>query len=393
MELQTNIRKELWSAIESTYKAENYSHAIVDAWHYLRDTVREKTGLDGDGHSLIGNAFGGENPRLRINRLETETERNEQKGMEQLLRGIFQGIRSPRSHEKNEDEKNTADAIVFFVDYLVSVIDKSEEAYSIARFLERVYEPLFVDTKQYARLLINEIPKNKKFDTLVEIYRNKNSEGGEKIKHIVNGILRNVSNSQVNEFLGIVSEELKMAQDNVTIINTLRLLSPSYWLRVDKAARIRIENKLLKSIEEGEVNPTTGRLYEDLGDFGTWAKTFIPYFELKSEVAQIFIQKLEDDDAYDRAYIAIFFMGDLPKLLPKKNQKAKYVSAISKAIKTGDSILHRELVKWIDKFPEDVQKLFSEELKDLSDHENPGTYLSDGTPFLSSGDIEEEIPF
>jgi len=94
MNLQTHIRNSLWLAIQSTYQAGNYSHAILDAMHYLSNVLREKTGVDGDGTTLVGQALGGDSPRLRINKLQTETERNEQRGIESVLRGLYQAIRN-----------------------------------------------------------------------------------------------------------------------------------------------------------------------------------------------------------------------------------------------------------------------------------------------------------
>ena len=89
MNLKTHISQQLWLAISNTYESENYSHAILDAAHYLSDVLREKTGVDGDGQSLVGKALGGQAPILRINKLQTESERNTQKGLEQILSLYF----------------------------------------------------------------------------------------------------------------------------------------------------------------------------------------------------------------------------------------------------------------------------------------------------------------
>lgn len=82
MNLKTHIHPQLWLAISNTYEAENYSHSILDAIHYLSDMLREKSGQDGDGQSLVGKALGGKSPILRINKLQTESERNVQKGLQ-----------------------------------------------------------------------------------------------------------------------------------------------------------------------------------------------------------------------------------------------------------------------------------------------------------------------
>src|ERR1700759_2453879 len=111
MNLQTHIKNNLWLAIQSTYEAGNYSHAVNDAMHYLSNVLRERTGVDGDGAALVGQALGGDSPRLRINKLQTETEKNEQKGIKSILRGMYQAIRNPRSHEQIEDKQEVADSI------------------------------------------------------------------------------------------------------------------------------------------------------------------------------------------------------------------------------------------------------------------------------------------
>lgn len=38
-----------------------------------------------------------------------------QRGMEQLLRGLYQGVRNPRSHEKIADAEDDAQIIIMFV--------------------------------------------------------------------------------------------------------------------------------------------------------------------------------------------------------------------------------------------------------------------------------------
>ena len=141
--------------------------------HYFSNVLREKTGVDGDGATLVGQALGGDSPRLRINKLQSETERNEQRGIENILRGMYQAIRNPRSHEQIEDTQDTADAVIVFINYLLGIIEKSEEPFVMSRFIGRVFDPDFYKSQHYAELLVDEIPTNKRFDTLVAIYREK----------------------------------------------------------------------------------------------------------------------------------------------------------------------------------------------------------------------------
>jgi hypothetical protein len=58
MNLETQIKPELWEAIATSYQARNYTHAIKDAMSVITDTLRDKSGLDGDGDPLVGKALG-----------------------------------------------------------------------------------------------------------------------------------------------------------------------------------------------------------------------------------------------------------------------------------------------------------------------------------------------
>jgi len=126
-----------------------------------------------DGEQLVGKAFGGESPKLRINKLQTVTERDIQQGLLHILIGMYKGIRNPRSHDQIEDTKKSADAIIYFVDYILSIIDQSQESFTIPNFISRVFDEYFVQNIDYAKSLVDEIPPKKRFDVLVEIYHKK----------------------------------------------------------------------------------------------------------------------------------------------------------------------------------------------------------------------------
>ena len=82
MNLETRLDQRLWNAIQSAYESRNFSNAILDAIHLLGQTIRDKSGLDSDGVALVGAAFGGQDPVLKVTRLQTETERSVHKGVE-----------------------------------------------------------------------------------------------------------------------------------------------------------------------------------------------------------------------------------------------------------------------------------------------------------------------
>lgn len=77
---------------------ENYFHAVFEATKSVAQTIRDMTGLTGDGAEIVDRAFAIDHPLLAINSLQTETERNEQKGFANLVKGMFGVFRNVTAH-------------------------------------------------------------------------------------------------------------------------------------------------------------------------------------------------------------------------------------------------------------------------------------------------------
>lgn len=78
---------------------ENYFHAVFEAAKSLSDRIREMTGMSEDGSKLFDKAFSCKDPWLAINRLSTESERNQQNGLKEMLHGITHLVRNVTAHE------------------------------------------------------------------------------------------------------------------------------------------------------------------------------------------------------------------------------------------------------------------------------------------------------
>jgi uncharacterized protein (TIGR02391 family) len=79
--------------------ADNYFHAVQEAVKSVADKIRAKTGLTDDGAGLVDRALGGDPPMLAINPRQTTSERSEQSGFANLVRGTFGMFRNPTAHE------------------------------------------------------------------------------------------------------------------------------------------------------------------------------------------------------------------------------------------------------------------------------------------------------
>lgn len=79
--------------------ADNYFHAVLEAVKSVADKLRARTGLTDDGNTLVDRVLGGNPPMLAINPLRTDSERSEQKGFANLVRGAFGMFRNTTAHE------------------------------------------------------------------------------------------------------------------------------------------------------------------------------------------------------------------------------------------------------------------------------------------------------
>jgi uncharacterized protein (TIGR02391 family) len=373
MNLQTEIRRDLWDAIAKSYESQIYTSAILDAIHYMSSILRERANVDGDGVSLVGQALGGDNPRLRINKFQTETEKTEQKGFEQLLRGIYQGIRNPRSHEQHEDSEAVADATILFIDYILGIIGQAQKPFTLEEWNNRVFDPDFVTSTRYAELLASEVPTRKLNEALITIYRNKGSGDGKSLGFIFEAIIERAGDDTIGDFLAVVSEDLRIVQQDVAIKTALQILPPRLWPRLDEAARLRIENKLIRSIGEGKYDPAQHEKVP--GWLATWAQYHTQFFSLKGELRRMLVGKLRGS-AEDQNYVAQYFLESLAATTDPTGNEYQYrrhrdecIEAICTAVCQSDPpvVLRKKLIERWWEFPQDWRKLIIEGLKPLAE--------------------------
>ena len=79
--------------------ADNYFHAVFEATKSIADKLRAKSGVSEDGGKLIDMTLCGSVPRLAINDLMTDSQRSEQSGFANLVKGVFGMFRNPTAHE------------------------------------------------------------------------------------------------------------------------------------------------------------------------------------------------------------------------------------------------------------------------------------------------------
>lgn len=100
----------------------NYFHAVFEATKGLAQRIREKAGIAEDGVALVNSVFLSNPPVLAFNTLRTETERSEQRGVAELLKGCFSAIRNPLAHEPKILWDGEDDAADYFT--LISLLHR-----------------------------------------------------------------------------------------------------------------------------------------------------------------------------------------------------------------------------------------------------------------------------
>lgn len=78
---------------------DNYFHAVLEATKSVADKLRSRSGLLEDGANLVDRTLAGDTPMLAINPLSTESQRSEQRGFANLVKGTFGMFRNTTAHE------------------------------------------------------------------------------------------------------------------------------------------------------------------------------------------------------------------------------------------------------------------------------------------------------
>lgn len=76
-----------------------YSQAIFESCKLLNKRVQELSSSMADGKSLMLSVFSPSAPKIRINTLANQSDRDEQEGFMHIFAGVMQGVRNPKGHE------------------------------------------------------------------------------------------------------------------------------------------------------------------------------------------------------------------------------------------------------------------------------------------------------
>lgn len=327
MNLSSTINERLWTAIRGTYEAGNYSGAILDSIYFLSDVIRDKSGLESDGLQLVGSAFSGANPIIKINSLHTQSDQDEQKGIHFLLMGIYSAIRNPRSHEKRIDTVETADAIIYFVDYIHGLIDKARSPFDADEVLRKVFDPLLGQSEKYADLIVGKVPARKLLDILIQVFHRRTEPPGRNVELFIKSSLKVLNDVELYSFWQVVSESLENATTDAEF-RTVISIAQNDWEKIAEIARLRAEHRLIESIREGEYNNIKKVCTK--GSLGTWATRIVDKMDLNQEYRLAVASRLMSIIPAARAYAYQYHFDTYRRLqtvpwLPVLNSLKRYL--------------------------------------------------------------------
>jgi uncharacterized protein (TIGR02391 family) len=331
MNLETTIDTRLWAAVQAAYEAGNYTGAILDSVHFLSDLIRNKSGLDSDGQSLVGTAFGGQDPIVKVNSLQTESDRDGQKGVEFLLRGLYTAIRNPRSHEKRSDSIETADVLLMFISYIVGLIDKSRSPFDTDQIIGKVFDRHFAQTEKYADLIVLKIPSRKRLEVLIQVFRRRAEGNGKSIVLFTYAVLKTLGPEDQATFWQTVSDALESAQSDAEYRTAIQIAQQG-WANLTELAKIRAEHRLIESIKEGEYDDNQGSLVN--GSLGTWALGIGENFSMGQELANALTSRLASENLRARNYVLKYFIRLLHALSPSPPWQA--INSLRKGLRDHD---------------------------------------------------------
>lgn len=363
MNLRDGIDIELWDIIQKNYENESYSSAILDAIHNLTETIRNKTGLEGDGSSLIGQAFGGDNPKIKLNKLQTESEKNIQKGTQEILKGMYTSIRNPRSHDKLNDKKEDADAIIYFINYLLKIIDSSKLSFEESEFLKRVFDRHYVKNEEYSKLLIKQIPKRQRGNIAVSVVRNWEEGDIYALHYFLKSLFEELDEAGIKQVLNVVNDILKYEDDHKTIRVMLKCIPGVYWNGIEKSVCMRIDNIIKENVKLGSYDSEDKSCFD--GALGTWITLeHIVSFNNNEAWTILLLNKLESNKQYEIDYV-LYYFWDIMCSINKENIHYTLKNYIKNELRNNNEkiverfkaeIMYEENHPWWEVFKEELKE-------------------------------------
>lgn len=334
---------DFWKCINLHYEKECYEDVLKDACFYLIELIQNKSeNYDMDGEKLITYVFSEKNPKLLINKNQTISEQDEQRGYGFLIRGLICSIRNPLSHSKNiEYSKEKVDSILMFInDIILPKLDDTKEFGYVDNWFEFVFVENTNDGEKYSNKILDNISKKDRFELMKEIVEKLDEIEEGKYKYFINRLYNELTIKSKNEIIILLNRKLIKVQDDHYLRMFFNHFDPKIWKKLDELVTARIEEIVFDSIKSGRMVPSPFTDREELPTdsyLSTWVTDWIESFSNYDEIIECLISKL--DDKSTGKYALEYFCLDISK----KEVILKYSKTILRGLKNGKTC-YKELL-------------------------------------------------
>lgn len=327
------MRKILNDYIEAHYENKDYTEVVRDALLCLTTEIRNKADLvDGDGIPLLNKVFSEKDPIIKINKLETESERNKQKGISDLSKGLIEYFRNPMSHDRQEYNKEIADAILTLLDEVIlKEILGSKCTNGIESLFDEIKNELFPDTERYAKSLVDSVPKNKKFDLAILIYRNRAELIGTK-NNLITELISNLEINKFKEYCKVIENDLFGDITKGQVELALLFININVWNELSELIRAKIEDMVLFDFSKFSYTWIGGKtLYSQIpkleGDkLLENSSAILDFFSNKYAIYDAILSKIVSGNADESKYLTDNYLYEI--ISDKNEINEKFVSYI-----------------------------------------------------------------
>lgn len=318
MKIDIRIREDLWKAIEAHYERNDFTEAVRDAVFHMSEVLREKGGIeDKDGSKLVDAALLGNNPAILVNKNETTTEKDFQQGIGFAFKGIMQSVRNPLSHESFQYTQEEAESLILYINFLLNQVDKSGGSTKIDSVIELLLDDDFTDTQEYAELLLKEVPLKKRYDLLLELYQMRAKLPRNRLRYFLAALFASLTKAAKIDFIRVVSSSLLKCKDDKDLRMYCHYFMKETYSEIDKLAQLRLENMIMRSIENGKVEYKCDEEGNDVagcnakGTLATWIANAdkLKLLSNKNEIIQKLFSCLMSNDKEQENYVFEYFQA------------------------------------------------------------------------------------
>lgn len=348
IDMESRVRPDVWKAIQAHYERKDYTECVRDTIYLLNELLRDLSGIeDKDGAKLVDSALLGANPSILLNKNETTTEKDFQQGIGFSVKGIMQSVRNPMSHEKTEYSQEDAESIILYVNFLLNQIDHSGGTTKIDNIMDLLLDDDFTDTKEYADLLLREVPGKKKYELALKLFNERENIPYNGVKLFIYQLVDSLSKAEKQDLYKTISRSLMKCKDDTSLRKYIYYFFEKTYEYLDKLVRLRIENLITKSIKSGKMEDILDRKQLEVkrkcnqeGSLGTWAHSYNRLFCNKEEFFNTLINHITAGND-EEEYIFYYFSLDLINRIEEMSQSQ--IAFLQRRLNSGDRFIYNWL--------------------------------------------------